>query len=160
MFDSDTVNLISGAPKLDDLDLAELPQILTKAYTTIVSARIRLRETINADKDSTDITEINHYMRRLAFTQEAFVSVLADRENRAAAAFVGGTAHYVSLLAEKIQLEKPQSSYLGYQAISPEVSATLLFMIAEASADAAEMSKSIIVQPDDAVEAALLTAIV
>lgn len=158
MFDSETVDLISGAPALDGLSLAELPQLLTKAYTTIVSARIQLRESADENKYSTDIVKINSEMRRLAFTQEAFVSVLAERENRAAAAFVGGTAHYVSLLTEKIR-PASRPSYLGYQAISPEVSATLLFMIAEANADAAEMSKSIIVQTDDTVEAALLTAI-
>lgn len=159
MFDSETVDLISGAPSLDGLNLAELPQLLTKAYTTIVSARIRLRESVDEDKQSADIIKINSEMRRLAFTQEAFVSVLAQRENRAAAAFVGGTAHYVSLLAEKIWIKELKPSYLGYQAISPEVSATLLFMIAEANADAAEMSKSIIVQTDDTVVAALLIAI-
>ncbi len=159
MFDSETVALISGAPELDGLNLAELPQLLTKAYAQIISARIRLRESVDEDKCSADIVIINNDMRRLAFTQETFVSVLAERENRAAAAFVAGTAHYVSLLAEKNRIEESSPSYLGYQAISPEVSATLLFMIAEANADAAEMSKSIIVQTADSVEAALLTAI-
>ncbi|PPD47987.1 MAG: RNA helicase, partial [Methylobacter sp.] len=159
MFDSVTVELISSAPPLEDLDLSELPQILTEAYTRIVSARIRLRESADENSYHEDFVEIIHNMKRLAFTQEALVSVLAERENRAAAAFVGGTAHYISLLAEKIRPEESRPSYLSYQAISPEVSATLLFMIAEASADAAEMAKSIIVQTEDAVEAALLTAI-
>ena len=159
MFDSVTVELISSAPALDGLDLSELPQLLTEAYTTIVSARIRLRESAVENRYTEDFIEVIRKMRRLAFTQEALVSVLAERENRAAAAFVGGTAHYVRLLAEKALPEESRPSYLSYQAISPEVSATLLFMIAEASADAAEMAKSIIVQTEDAVEDALLTAI-
>lgn len=159
MFDADTVALISGAPALDGVNLAELPQRLTNAYASIVSARIRMREPGRDRALPEDIIKIVSEMKRLAFTHEAFVSVLAERENRAAAAFVAGTAHHVSLLAEKIRAETPRPSNLGLQSISPEVSATLLFLIAEASADAAEMAKSIVVQTDDVVEAALLTAI-
>lgn len=159
MFDSVTVDLISGAPALEGLDLSELPQSLTKAYTTIVAARIRLQESINEGGYTEDFIKTLREIRQLAFTQEALVSVLPDRENRAAAAFVAGIAHYVSLLAEKIRPEKVKSSYLSYQAISPDVSATLLFMIAGANANAAEMAESITVQTDDIVEKALLIAI-
>jgi superfamily II DNA/RNA helicase len=159
MFDADTVTLISRAPALDGVDLAELPQRLTRAYASIVSTRIRLRETEGAGALPGDIAEIIRELKRLAYSHEAFVSVLAQRENRAAAAFVAGAAHHVSLLAEKVREEGPRTSNLSLQAISPEVSAALLFLIAEASADAAEMAKSIVVQTDDLVEAALLTAI-
>jgi superfamily II DNA/RNA helicase len=159
MFDADTVSLISKAPALEGVDLAELPQLLTNAYASIVSARIRLQQPERGRAIPDDIAEIVREMKRLAFTHEAFVSVLAERENRASAAFVAGEAHYVSLLADKLREEELRASSLGLQAISPEVSATLLFLIAEASTDAAEMAKSIIVQTDDLVEAALLTAI-
>ncbi len=98
-------------------------------------------------------------MRRLAFTYEALVSVVADRENRVAAAFVAGAAHHVTLLAARVSDPTPRQSRLGYQGISAEISAALLFLIAEASADAAEMAKSITVETADPVEAALIRSI-
>lgn len=159
MFDADTVTLISGAPPLSGLDLAELPQRLTNAYAAIVAARIRIREQRGDDVLPEDVAEIVSEMKRLAFTHEAFVSVIAERENRAAAAFVAGAAHHISLLAAKVHAGEPRPSHLGFQAISPEVSATLLFLIAEASADAAEMAKSIVVPIGNCIEASLLTAI-
>jgi hypothetical protein len=160
MYDADTIALFSRVPALDGVDLAELPQRLTSAYASIVSARIRLRDPEGDGALPEGIAEIIGEIKRLAFSHEAFVSVLAERENRAAAAFVAGAAHHVSLLADKARAGDPRSSNLSLQAISPEVSAALLFLIAEASADAAEMAKSIVVQTDDLVEAALLTAIV
>lgn len=159
MFDTDTVALMSRAPELSGLDMAELPQRLTNAYAAIVAARIRLRATEDASEIPEDLAEIVREMKRLAFTHEAFVSAISDRENRASAAFVAGAAHHVSLFAETIGSREPRPSRLGFQAISPEVSATLLFLIAESSADSAELAKAIVVPTDFTVESALLAAI-
>lgn len=150
---------MSRAPTLSGLNIAELPQRLTNAYATIVAARIRFRETEGASEIPEVLAETVREMKRLAFTHEAFVSIIPERENRASAAFVAGAAHHVSLLAEKIQNREPRPSYLGFQAVSPEVSATLLFLIAESSADSAELAKSIVVPTNFTVESALLTAI-
>lgn len=159
MFDADTIALMSNAPSLDGVDLADLPQQLTNAYASIVAARIRLHDTETATKIPDDIAESIKVMRRLAYSHEAFVSTLHERENRAAAAFVGGAAHHVTLLAERLLGQNTRRSSLAIDSISPEVSATLLFLIAEASADAAEISKKIIIETEDAVESALLAAI-
>lgn len=82
------------------------------------------------------------FLRELASTQEALISVSPSREDRRSAAFVAGTAHYVLLQAERIVGEKLRSR-LETDYVSPEVSATVLFMIAGASADAAEMAREI-----------------
>ncbi|MFM0347891.1 DEAD/DEAH box helicase [Paraburkholderia sp. RL17-347-BIC-D] len=160
MFDSDTVALISSAPPLPGLNLADLPQRLTEAYATLVSARIRLRQLTDDESFPEHLTEIAKEMSRIAFSQEALVSALPDRENRAAAAFVAGAAHHVTLMADRIRQTDSRKSHLSLEGISPEVSAVILFLIAESSADAAEMAKSITIDTDDAVEAALLAAIV
>lgn len=160
MFDTETVALISRAPALDGVDLAELPQLLTNAYTTIVSARIRLREAGKAETIPDELHETIAEMKRLAFSHEAFVAVLEDRENRASAAFVAGAAHHVTLLFEKLINATPLPSSLNIQAISPEISATLLFLIAEANADASEMAKSVNISTDNPIEAVLLRSIV
>jgi hypothetical protein len=159
MFDADTVALIEQAPALPGLDLKNLPRRLTEAYATLVSARIRLRAVADDQPLPDDIHERVTQTNRLAFSQEALVSALGERENRAAAAFVGGAAHHVGLLANKIGQRSPRASRLLLESIPPEVSATLLFLIAESSADAGEMAKAIVVETDDAVEAALLDAI-
>lgn len=97
MFDNDTVELINSAPKLDGLDLAELPKQLTEAYASIVSARVCLREGADQAGLPDEVIEIVKRMTRLAFSHEAIVSASEDMENRAAAAFVAGSAHHVIL---------------------------------------------------------------
>ena len=160
MFDADTIALINRAPALEGLDLVALPQRLTEAYASIVTARIRIRRTATTRPTIPDATaQTVDEMQRLAFALEGFLSAVPEREDRAAAGFVAGTAHHVALLAEKATGTEPRPTALGLAGISPEVSATLLFLIAEATADAAEMSKAILVQTDDPVERALLEAV-
>ena len=159
MFDVETVALIASAPSLDGLNLADLPQRFTSAYASIVAARVRLRDVGSADAIPDQLSTISAEMQRIASAHEAFLAVLPNRDNRMAAAFVGGTAHYVGLLAERSQTITQRPSEIGFSVISPEVSATLLFLVAEATADAAEMAKLIDVRSEDPVEAALLIAI-
>jgi hypothetical protein len=160
MFDKDTVSLISEAQTLEGLNLEELPQRLTEAYAAIVAARIGFQE---GDEDAAlkkKIRDTVDEMRRIAFTHEAFVAAFPERANRVASAFVAGAAHHVCLLAQKSNTEEDPASTLGLESVSPAVSATLLFLIAESSADAAEMAKSINIRSDDLVEVSLLTAII
>ena len=159
MFDNDTVELINSAPELDGLDLAELPKQLTEAYASIVSARICLREETEQSRLPDNVIEIVKRMTRLAFSNEAIVSASENVENRMAAAFVAGSAHHVILLAQELMPKNIKSSALSSYGISPEVSATLLFLIAEASSDAAETAKNIIVSTEVSVETTLLKAI-
>ena len=166
MFDADTVALITRAPALQGLDLAALPQRLTDAYASIVAARIRIRRTTHTPSATPgapatpEVTaETVSEMKRLAFTLEGLLSAVPEREDRVAAGFVAGTAHHVARLAETLTAPEPRPSALSFSGISPEVSATLLFLIAEATADAAEVAKGILVQSDDPVERALLEAV-
>src|SRR5450830_612385 len=160
MFDADTSKLISGAPELDELDLENLSQRFTDAYVSILTARIRLRKLTEEASPPEDVKIISAQMRKIAFANEAFVSVLPDRENRASAAFVAGAAHHVSLMGSKIGEIEKSATKLTHNAIAPEVSATLLFMVAEATSDAAEMSKEIFAPLDSIIEKPLLDAIV
>jgi superfamily II DNA/RNA helicase len=160
MFDADTVRLIARAPALEGVNLEDLPRQLTSAYAAIVAARIRLRANVlEEDRLPSGIVAILNDMRRLAFTHEALVSASGNRENRSAAAFVAGAAHHITLMAEKVRDPELHASELGHQSISPEISAALLFLIAEASADAAEMAKAIIVRSTDPIERVLLLSI-
>jgi hypothetical protein len=136
-------SLSHARPPLEGLDLARLPQALTDVYAQIVAARIRIRGLTLDQPLPDEVTNAIGIMRRVASAHEAFVSALPEREDRSAAAFVAGSAHHVCMLADSARLGSGSTSHLGIEAISPDISSALLFLIAEASADAAEMAKQI-----------------
>lgn len=149
MFDEPTSELIRSAPPLTGLDPDSLPKALTKAYAEIVAARLRVRsliEGLERTDDSLDalLPEISR-LRRIAFTQEAIASINPDGEHRRGAAFLAATAHYVTLQANLLlsQGAAPSLPLLTAGGVAPQVSATLLFLAAGASPDAAEMSRQI-----------------
>lgn len=159
MYDSQTAALISSAPALEGLDLSELPQKLTNAYAAIVANRVRLRQLIGKDSNLDELSEVLAEIKRLAFTNEALVSAIPNRADRSAAAFVAASAHHLWQLSDKLWSTKAHPSGLAINGIPPEVSATILFLIAEATADASETAKLINVESSDAVEAGVLSAI-
>ena len=134
MFDPITSALIAASPPLEGLDLDALPKRLTEAFADIVAARIRLRGGV-AEDASEKLQETLLEVRRLAAAHEAFVALLPERENRAAAAFVAAAAHQVCLVGAIAGEGKIAHSYLDGATVAPEICATLLFMVAEAHAD-------------------------
>ena len=157
MFDPITTALIRSAPPLDGLDLDELPKRLTNAFADIVSARIRLR-TATETHESEELARTLAELRRVAAAHESYVALLPDRENRAAAAFVAASAHQACMLG---QGQYRPASRVDTAVLSPELCSTLLFLVAEAHADAAEAAKRIVPDPEEtsAVERTLLLAI-
>lgn len=155
MFDEVTTQLIQRAPVLTNLDTERLPEQLTEAYAQIVSIRSQLRDSID------DLQGTVTRLQNLARTYEAYASILRERANRSSAAFVGATAYRLLYLAQQLQKEaEPPSSQLDRDFISPDISSTLLFLIAGYSGDAAEMAMRITTLDDDSVVSHLLRAIV
>lgn len=156
MFDPSTAALIRAAPPLEGLDLESLPKRLTEAFADIVSARIRLRGA-PAEAEDTALTTTVADLRRIAAAHETYAALLPDRENRGSAAFVAASAHQSVSLALR---GGGSASHVDVAAISSDICATLLFLLAEAHADAAEVAKRIIPAPDAGpIERALLLAI-
>lgn len=142
MFDPVTISLINSAPPLGDLDLDELPRRFTNAYAEIVAARVRLRGVANLEQRGEAVTELLSEMRRLAAAQELLVATAPERTDRASAAFVAGTAHQLCLMAEIVVTgEEIHFSRINSNHADHEICATLLFLIADAQSDAAEMAK-------------------
>jgi len=158
MFDPQTTQLISEVPELPDLDRENLAKTLSESFAKISSARIRLLSLEDAEADET-LNAVIEDMRRLASTNEAFVSVDLDREDRAAAAFVAGTAHQLVFKAEQLQERQEESSKLTSSGISSDVSTVLLFLIAEATADACEAADHLRLDDEDRIRRALIAAI-
>lgn len=142
MFDPVTSALIRSAPAFAGLDLEQLPKRLTEAFADIVSARIRLRGGPAPDLAALAATVAE--LRRTAAAQEAYAALLPERENRAAAAFVAAAAHQTVSLALR---QLGDVSRVDAAAVSSDICATLLFLIAEAHADAAEAAKRIVPSP-------------
>ena len=157
MFDPETVELIQRAPALEGLDLSALPQILTDAFATVVAARIRLR-TGTPEPDGTEVARTLALLTRLAATHETYVALMPDRDNRAAAAFVAAAAHQARRLT---RVGTQPASRISATNISSEISAALLFLIAEAYQDAAEAAKRIVADSEEAgpTERGLLVAL-
>lgn len=159
MFDPETIKLMQDAPKLDGLKQSDIPKLLTEAYAQIVAARIRLRELQSDDANLAELRGNIEQLSRLAATQEAFVAASRNRENRASAAFVAGSAHHARILYDQAMAAVRERTSLTSEYISPEVSAALLFLTAEATADAAEMAKMFNGEPECRIEKALLDSI-
>jgi len=149
VFDDPTSELIRSAPELSGLDPYSLPKALTKAYVEIVSVRLRLRKMADGTSNAADLLETLRpeldQLRKIAFAQEAIASVSPEGPQGRGAAFLAATAHYVTLQAQRL-VSMPDQDNVGpltVGGIAPEVSATLLFLAAGASPDAAEMSRQI-----------------
>lgn len=156
MFDPTTAALIRAAPPLEGLDLDNLPKLLTEAFADIVSARIRLRGA-RADAEDEALVATVTELRRIAAAHETYAALLPDRENRASAAFVAASAHQAISLALR---NAQATSHVDMAAVSSDVCATLLFLLAEAHADASEAAKRIVPAADAVpIERALLLAI-
>jgi len=142
MFDSHTAQLIRRAPPLSQLDMERLPQRLTRAFTTIVAFRVRMSQA-GAELPAELLKELDVF-RRMANTFESLVVLLPTRENREAAAYVAAQAHHLVFMARALAQSEPIADrHLRAEAISPAVSALLLFLIADQQSDAMELAKTI-----------------
>ena len=157
MYDPQTAALIRQTPELPGLDREGLPDALSRAYAEIASARVMLRE---EEPSLEHLSETIDFAQRLARTNEALLVASPDRENQAAAAFVAATAYQLVRQAEAIRADTAETAYLRADAISPEISAMLLFLAAEASADAAEVSRHINFPEDDPLKANLIWTLI
>lgn len=145
MFDPTTAALIRAAPPLEGLDLDGLPKRLTEAFADIVSARIRLRGAATDEVDDGTLAATLAELGRIAAAHEAFTALLPDRENRASAAFVAASAHQ----AVSFGLRRAAApSHVDTAAVSPDICATLLYLLAEAHADAGDAAKQIVPAAD------------
>ncbi|WP_405423462.1 DEAD/DEAH box helicase [Pantoea stewartii] len=147
MFDPVTIDLINSAPQLKSLGLEELPQRFTNAYAEIVAARVRYHSASDREDKNEKLEELLEEMRRLAATQELLVTSMPERSDRAAAAFVAGTAHQLCMMAE-VSKGGARAPFIDTIRVAPEICSTLLFLIADFQSDAAEMAKRLNLQND------------
>ena len=146
MYDQATADLIRSTPPLRDLDRQSLPDQFTEAFARLVALRARLRD---GEKPSEDLGPTRDFVQRLAQTNEALVGLSPDREDRRSAAFVAATAYQLVHQIDHLSGRGGTPAGLTANGITADVSAMLLFLVAESSADATEISERIR-QPDAA----------
>lgn len=157
MYDRETASLIRSAPRFVGLDTERLPETLTEAFAKIAAARVRLRD--GGLEQDEEVVALFRDMQRLALANEALVSISPERENRAAAAFVAGSAHQLCFNARAMQAREGPRTFLGAESISPDIAAVLLFLIAEAPADASEIAGTFDAGNTSVIETSLISAI-
>lgn len=141
MFDPQTRLLIQRAPELPELDRERLPEELTKAFAAIVAFRLSLANVQGVLPDELQVKLAE--FRRMAATFETMVALLPERDDRSSAAFVAAQAYHVLHLAQAISEPNKKIHPLRANSIAPEVSALLLFLIANQLPDATEMAREI-----------------
>ena len=156
MYDTNTANLIRSTPPLNGLDREALPDILTKAYAEIAALRVQLRADENLPDD---LAATRTFAHRLAQTNEGLVTLSPERQDRRAAAFVAATAYQLVHQIDVLTGTGHPSTQLTSGAITPDLSAMLLFLVAESSADAAEVSQRIR-EPEETLQRLLVQSLV
>jgi len=135
MFDPRTAELIRSIPEFPGLDAARLPETLTQAFAEIVSARLSLHT--NAEGPSEALHGIITRFRRIANGLETLATLLPDGSQRSSSAYVAAQAHrLVSLASRDLLSDLRPEAMLKPDGISPDISAMLLFLMADQPADA------------------------
>nr|WP_314508573.1 DEAD/DEAH box helicase [uncultured Pantoea sp.] len=136
MFDPSSRALLRQAPDLPGLDPETLDELLTAAHIELATVRLLSRE-----GEPEAISNALDQVRRLASTFEAYVVLNLRPEQTRAAAFVAASAHQILSRIRETAMDRPTvvSSY----ALGSSISATLLFLIAGRTADAAEVASQL-----------------
>ena len=140
MYDPATADLIRATPELPELDRDTLPDRLTEAFAQVAALRVRLRA---GDDPPEELIATRQFARHLAQTNEVFVALTPDRENRRSAAFVAATAYQLVYQIDALSTFDDTPARLTSTSISPVISAMLLFLVAESSADATEIARRV-----------------
>ncbi len=138
MFDPLSSQLLRAAPNLPELNSDELPQLLTRHYAELVSARLRA----SGGTETDGIVE-RWPLQRLADVYEVAASLEQRSELRRAAAFVAGTAQQI-LSRRPLQGDKTeQRTLITRDSVDPTIAAALLFLASEQYGDANEAANAI-----------------
>jgi superfamily II DNA/RNA helicase len=131
VFDPSSRALLREAPDLPGLDPETLDELLTAAHIELATVRL-----LSRDGETYAASEVIDRVRRLASTFEAYVALNLRPEQTRAAAFVAASAHQILSRVRTAAPDRP--TIASSDAIGSTISATLLFLIADRAADAAE----------------------
>ena len=140
MYNSTTEQKIKDIPKIGDIDIDRLPQDLTRIYAQIVSLRRQVVDGIINFQDE-DLVSGLTLLRKLSNNLETILLTFPQHEQKESIAFVAGTAN--NLIHKMGLINKKNEALLEVDSISSYIAATVLFLIGNSQADAAETALSI-----------------
>lgn len=157
MFDSVTAALLRSAPHLPGLLPDDLPSLLTYHYAELVSQRLRGETASTVEQAPQDWP-----LEKIADAYELLASTLGDPNARRASAFVAATAHQIISRGKKnfsTSEVSDKNIFCGItrESVPSDISAALLFIVAQQYADANEASEAIPVFDSDRYESKILT---
>lgn len=136
MFDALTSQLLRSAPDLPGLEASQIPQLLTRHYADLVSARLKGEDEIET------ITE-RWSLERIADAYEIIASIEEEPALRRAAAFVAGTAQQIISRRSSELSSSEIPSPINRDSVDASIAAAVLFLAAEQYADANEAAAAI-----------------
>lgn len=132
MFDLLSAQFLQQAPALEGIDPEDLPRILTRSYTQLVSLRLRGEESEHA------IPTIDKKLGRIADVYEIISSSNVRQDLKRASAFVSASAHLILARRQRAQLGSGSKPLFDRYKVDPAITSGLLFLMAEQYADANE----------------------
>ncbi len=138
MFDPKTSQILRSAPNLPGLNSDDIPQLLTRQYTALVSERLQDR-----DGTSPSLRLGDWPLERIADAYEIVASVSDSGSDKKSAAFVSATAHQILSRRKVSSPVESNAPLLSRDRVDSKLSAGLLFLASEQYADAYEASKEI-----------------
>jgi len=142
MYNSYTEDQIKRIPQIGDIDVQRLPQYLTRVYAKIVSLRRQFVE--RRDLNVPELLEDIRMLRSLTNNLETILLTNPDHTEKESIAFVSATAHHLLLKifsSEVLEVDDDHNIF-SRSTISPQVSAIILFLIANSQADASEVANN------------------
>jgi hypothetical protein len=139
VFDPVTSALIAAAPILSRVDRTRLADLITDEYVQVAIARSLLEREVSPTDALFD------ELRSIGAAQQAIALATDDPDTRRSASFVAASAY--RLLSEAFSRNGNRA--LQTNSISPEIASALLYLVADAAADAAEVATSIESNDDD-----------
>ncbi len=131
MYDQATIDLIEAAPHFGALDLSQLPQEFTLAYTQIISSRLRINALqVEDGANYEELDEIYSHVYSIASTYEAYVFLQDDRDNYKSAAFIAASAHHLCAQINRINTSEleDETITLDEQFIDSRLSSAILYL--------------------------------
>lgn len=147
MFDPVTEEIIKSSRALPGLDPNDIAKELTAVHVEIAAARLSLLSPLSEER--TSLSALLTRLGRLADTYEAQVVLDLNPQNRRAMAFVAASARQAMIQAARLLNDTSSDRSIDENAVGPDISSALLFLIAERSSDAYEAARVIRTNPLD-----------
>jgi superfamily II DNA or RNA helicase len=143
MYDPITVAMIGNARALVGLNPSDLAQELTSAHIEIAAVRLALGDPTPESMD--DLANALRRLARLADIYEAEIVLNLNLTHTKSMAFVAASARQANSQAGRILGGSFSRCALDEYSIGPDVTAALLYLIAERSSDAFEAARFIVI---------------